>query len=312
MVTANAVLNDLTAFRSELQKQQIPYQHLLKLAWWRPLCDVAVDLLVVALAVAAVVYGSWWLAPLALVVIANRQRALGNILHDAAHRNLHRKRLVNDGITNALIAPLVFADLTAYRDTHFEHHLQLGHPSRDPDYLARLPGCQVSPLRNYARLAFSLRQWRGSIAGHLENSKVPLSRRLYIVGWWIVFAGLIHAAVGPKCLAAFLMLWILARATAFHLITMFREMCDHFGFTGTGVLSFTRDIVHGNAWYLLIHPRNNGYHLTHHLLPAVPYYNLPAAQKLFAEVPLYRQKGNVFKSYLLGPTPVASGWQTHG
>ncbi len=312
MVTGNAVYYDLTAFRSELQKQQVPYQHLLRLALWRPLRDVAIDLLVVALAAAAVVHGSWWLAPLALVVIANRQRALGNILHDAAHRNLHRKRLINDGITNALVAPLVFADLTAYRDTHFEHHLQLGDPSRDPDYLARLPGCLVSPLRNYARLAFSLQQWQGSIAGHLGDSKVPLNRKIYIVAWWVAFAGLIHAGLGTKYLAAFVLLWMLARATAFHLITMFREMCDHFGFTGTGVLSFTRDIVHGSVWYFLIHPRNNGYHLTHHLLPAVPYYHLPAAQKLFAEVPLYKQKGNVFNSYLLGPTPVASGWQTHG
>ncbi len=33
--------------------------------------------------------------------------------------------------------------------------------------------------------------------------------------------------------------------------------------------------VRGPARWL-VHPRNNGYHLTHHLLPAVPYYRLPS------------------------------------
>lgn len=312
MVTGNAVLDDLTAFRSELQKQQVPYQPLLKLILWRPLRDIAFDLLVVALTVGAVAYGSWWFAPVAVLLIANRQRALGNILHDAAHRNLHRTRLINDGLTYALIAPLVFADLAAYRNTHFEHHLQLGDPTKDPDYLTRLPGRLVSPLRNYARLIFSVTQWQGSIAGHLADSKVLLGQKTYIVVWWLVFSSIILAIAGMEYLVTFLALWMAARATAFHIITMFREMCDHFGFTESGVLGFTRDIVHGSFWYFLIHPRNNGYHLTHHLLPAVPYYRLRAAQKLFSQTPMYQQKGKVFTTYLLGPSPVASGWKTQG
>jgi fatty acid desaturase len=43
-----------------------------------------------------VVWVNELLAPLAVVLIANRQRALGNILHDAGHRNLWRDRRRND------------------------------------------------------------------------------------------------------------------------------------------------------------------------------------------------------------------------
>ena len=76
-----------------------------------------------------------WAAPIALLVLGNRQRALGNILHDAAHRNLTRKRLLNDLVTRALIAPLLFASLSHYRELHFRHHLDLGAQDADPDLI---------------------------------------------------------------------------------------------------------------------------------------------------------------------------------
>ena len=76
-----------------------------------------------------------WMSPFALLVLGNRQRALGNILHDAAHRNVTRDRRVNDLVTRALIAPLLFLSLPRYRDLHFRHHLDLGAPGTDPDLI---------------------------------------------------------------------------------------------------------------------------------------------------------------------------------
>ncbi len=86
-------------------------------------------------------------------------------------------------------------------------------------------------------------------------------------------------------------------------------MCDHFGLRPSGILSFTRDMVCHGFWRVLIHPRNNGYHLTHHLLPAVPYYRLPQAQRLFQQMPAYRDHATVCQAYFEGATAVTRDWQ---
>mgnify|MGYP003472294977 CR=1 FL=1 len=114
---------------------------------------------------------------------------------------------------------------------------------------------------------------------------------------------------GTHFTLAFLGLWLLARATVFHLITTLREMCDHFGLRPGGILSFTRDMAVRGPVRWLIHPRNNGYHLTHHLLPAVPYYRLPQAHALFRRLPVYREHGTVCDAYFSGPAAVVRAWE---
>ena len=105
-----------------------------------------------------------------------------------------------------------------------------------------------------------------------------------------------------------LALWLLSRATAFHAITMFREMCDHVGLAPGGIFSFTRDMTCRGPWRWLLHPRNNGFHLTHHLCPAVPYYLLPQAQKLFVQTPSYRKRAVVCDAYFGGWHSVTPSW----
>jgi fatty acid desaturase len=312
MIPSNAIFDDLAEFRRLLREQRAPYPQLLKLTLWRPLLGISVDWLTTLLAIAAVVHISWWLAPLAVVIIANRQRALGNILHDAGHRNLHRTPWVNDIITNLLVAPLMFGNLSSYRDAHIKHHLHLGDSERDPDFLPATEHRPAEWAENYARHVLSLKSWWGSVGGHLVTGQVTLFGRLYIVAWWSLFAWALNTLEGPDYLAAFAVLWFVARGTLFHLITIFREMCDHFGLRSGGVISFTRDILRHGVWYALIHPRNNGYHLTHHLLPAVPYYRLPEAQKVFSAMPVYQQRGQAFSSYFLGTNPVVAAWRTGG
>lgn len=304
------VARDLSAFRAELREQQMPYQSLLTLNVWKTFVDFVFDWTVILLSVATVVHVSWWLAPLAILAIANRQRAIGNTLHDAGHHSLHRSRKTNDLIASTLVAPVVFADVAHYRDTHFKHHLNLGDSALDPDYLTPPIHQPMKWMRNLARNVFSLKHWWRSVTGHLGVPEVPILRKVYIVGWWLVVGFLLKLAVGTEFLIAFVMLWTCALATAFHLITMFREMCDHFGLQPGGVFSFTRDISRDAAWFWLIHPRNNGYHLTHHLLPAVPYYRLSQAHRLFSQTAMYKGHGRTCPSYFLGAKPVVADWQS--
>src|SRR5690348_4332257 len=100
----------MSAFRAQLQARDVPLGPLLKRATWPPLRDIGFDILVVVLAV-AMARCCYALAPLAILMIGNRQRALGNLLHEGGHGNLHRSRQVNDAITRLLLAPALFASL---------------------------------------------------------------------------------------------------------------------------------------------------------------------------------------------------------
>ena len=134
MATRLQVLSDIALLRQSLRRAGNPHLPLLKLQGWRPALDVTVDITAIVAALLLALQEPW-AAPLALLILGNRQRALGNILHDAAHRNLTRNRLLNDLVTRALIAPLLFVSLSHYRELHFRHHLDLGAQGADPDLI---------------------------------------------------------------------------------------------------------------------------------------------------------------------------------
>jgi len=135
MESHSEVLADVAELRSQLRGGGGAHCALLRLNPIRPLSDAVIDWAIILCSVHAVVALSHWLVPLAVVVIANRQRALGNILHDAGHRNLWRDKRLNDFMARALVAPLLFASLSGYREAHFRHHLALGDIVGDPDLL---------------------------------------------------------------------------------------------------------------------------------------------------------------------------------
>ena len=308
MTTRSEVLCDIALLRQSLRRAGSPHLRLMKLQGWRPFMDVVVDIATIALALVLAVHQPWS-TPIAWLVLGNRQRALGNILHDGAHRNLSRNRVVNDLVTRALIAPLLFLSLPRYRELHFRHHLDLGAQDADPD-LIPIPAMKTRTwLAAVLANALSARAVFASTFGHLFDRAVPLAARVHILSWWATLFALLASVTDLGAAATMLGFWLAARATVFHAITTFREMCDHHGLVPGGVFSFTRDITSVGPLTVLLHPRNNAYHLTHHLLPAIPYYRLPKAQGVFATLPEYRQRATVCQSYFAGLGPAVASWQ---
>jgi len=214
------------------------------------------------------------------------------------------------GRRGALVAPLLFASISRYRETHFQHHLELGRKQGDPDLI---PGQDHLPsfwVVSYARCLLSWPTWLGSLGGHLLAKEVTLRSRAFIMGWWASFVGGLVMLGGGDFALAFVALWLLSRATLFHCITTFREMCDHFGLQPGGVFGFTRDMVCHGPWRWTIHPRNNGYHLTHHLLPAVPYYRLPEAHTLLSQLTLFENRSHICRAYFGSADAVTTEWQS--
>lgn len=277
---------------------------------WRAVFDIAVDWMMIGLSVLAVYQVGWTIAPIALLVIGNRQRALGNLLHEASHGNLSRDRRINDSLAHLLLAPALLNSLAVYRELHARHHGWLGNAQRDPDLLPPLAHEGDSWLRVYARYLAEFSIVRGSIMGHLMNGQCHHRPQLYIVAWWTVTTSplfVINAHLG----AIFLALWLGARITVFHAITTFREMTDHYGLKPGGIFSFTREIPDHGMLSTLIHPHHNGYHLTHHLFSAVPYHQLPKLHTQLMTLPAFSERAIVCPAYLDGQQSSVFEWGMH-
>ncbi len=274
----------------------------------RGLSVIAMDWTIVAAAALVVTQLGLMAVPAGLLLIGSRQRALGNILHDASHFSLARRHDVNDWITKIVLAPPLFLSLSSYRKAHTLHHLHLGIPSMDPDFIHDDTNKGKSAFRIYLKMLLSFEVWRTSVTGGMHGNH--RRQNLLIVAWWSAALLLLSSLVGVKTVPLFAGLWIGSRATVFHAITTFREMADHVGLAPGGIYSFTRNAPSSGVVRRLLHPHNNGYHLTHHLSPRTPFYRLPVAHEILKATPRYCAATHC-KTYLLGRSSVTSSWTRH-
>jgi fatty acid desaturase len=297
------VCDDLRHIRRAIDHLDLDKATIFQTSLLRSLSHLAIDWSCLCMALWAVMQWGWWAVPAALFVIGNRQRALGNVLHDLGHRNVSRRAKTNDFIAHTLVAPLLFADFEQYRKTHLAHHMHLGDPHRDPDYMESA-GSNRNCWRAtfYANLA-NPRAWFDTLAGDFVKP-LATQKLLYIVLWWTGLLACLSLVAGWQTAAVFCGLWVAARGTVFFLITLVREMCDHFGRTSGGIFQFSRDITARGILRYIVHPHNNGYHLTHHLLPTVPYYRLPTTHQALLNLGVFRQQACICTSYLFGKQSV--------
>ncbi|WP_213305903.1 fatty acid desaturase family protein [Paraburkholderia sacchari] len=304
ITTSASIIADQATIRSAIRGKFVAAPA----STWRSLRDIAFDWIVVGLIVWAVYRMGMLITPLAIVVIGNRQRALGNLLHEASHQNLSPQRPINDMIGTLLLAAPLLNSLPHYRRQHAKHHAWLGDLERDPDLIC----CTVNQgdcwLHVYIRVLRAYPAWKGSLLGHLTDRHITFDQRLTIVLWWFWFEAALAVLVGTHAAWLFLLLWIVARGTAFHAITTFREMTDHYGLNRRGIFEYTREVPDHGPVSILLHPHHNGYHVTHHLFPHIPYYALPRAHALLVQIPEFAKRARISNAYLHGQHACVDGW----
>ncbi|MFM0433746.1 fatty acid desaturase [Paraburkholderia aspalathi] len=309
---SSSVIADQTAMHAAITFADADWQ-VPSPSTFQSLFDILFDWTIIYVAVWGAYRIGTCMTVIAFVIVGNRQRALGNLLHEASHQNLSAQRKVNDWIGQLLLAPALLADLAVYRFQHARHHVWLGDPIRDPDYLPRSPHKHYRWFGAYGYMLRDPSTWIGSLFGHLAGKRLSLSRWLAIILWWTALESVLYLLDGRHFAVLFLTIWVIAKATVFHAITTFREMNDHYGLESGGIFRHTRETPNLGLLSVLLHPHHNGYHLTHHLFPHVPYYHLPRTHARLRQVPFFNRLAIVCDDYVKGPNACVDGWgQAHG
>lgn len=164
-------------------------------------------------------------------------------LHEAAHRNLHPRRKVNDLLTDLFVSGPVGMDVGSYRPVHFDHHRHLGTPDDteisyfDPlnirFVVESLLG--VKALRTLRRRSRVLKKkaapppsWRKRLVfayGAALNGALVLF--LALGGWWPVACA-----------------WIIGVAAFFPFFGALRQLLEHRDELASSDVDYT-ETVHG-------------------------------------------------------------------
>ncbi|RYZ15234.1 MAG: hypothetical protein EOO70_07105, partial [Myxococcaceae bacterium] len=158
------------------------------------------------------VHVSWFLLPVALVLVGSRQRALGNRLHDAAHGNMLKGRVLNQRVAALMCGLPLFEDFETYRNAHLRHHAYLGHAQKDPDYLSvpEAPaGRAHSAWSLYVFFVTDVKLWRDSVLATLFRA--PVAHRWRVLAGWTGVLGALGLLAGAGAALSFAGLWLLSK-----------------------------------------------------------------------------------------------------
>jgi fatty acid desaturase len=302
-----AIVKDIRRVRKALRQRNLDsaLKALERTSLSRLSFTIAMDWLVIFAAWYSVAFVSLWLLPVSIIIVGNRQRALGNLLHDFSHWNPvmfgRSARLVADLLT----AMPLFEFLDIYKSLHQPlHHDHLG-MADDPDFIHSDAVRGQSWFRVLLSKLFSRTMWSGNCFGYFPRISWWQVTKLTL--WWLGLMGLLYVVAGIEGAALFLLVWFVAKATVFHLITTFREISDHVGLVPGTLIGFTRNHAMKGLAGLFWHPHYNGAHLAHHIDPGIPYYNIKRANELFMACEEYRN-GHHCDGYFFGDHPAVDCW----
>lgn len=218
------------------------------------------------------------------LLIARALRGLEVMVHVGSHYNISRNRKVNDAIANFLCAWPSFSLLSRYRKFHLPHHTRFG-THADPDR-ARFEKMGFAELsRTRPRRFFSqifklvpryLFDWYSVIGSDPWTLLAGLGSHTLL---FLLPLGLIFSSVGTA-----VMLWllyiVLPLVLVLPVLRIIAEAAEH-NYREDNIFdaSYTND-----GWvHWLLHPHNDGLHVLHHLVPAIPHHHLRQAQRFLEE-----------------------------
>ncbi len=254
----------------------------------------------IAQVLACVALGTWllqgpitWGTGIAVGVlvflIATRLRGFNNIIHECSHYTFSNTRDDNR-VLGSVCAALILGSFRDYRDEHLTHHAHLGDYDKDMD----LHGIQALHLEAPLTPKTVLRHIATPFLGlHFPYYLNPNFSSKDGLVYWILKMSLVGAAmvfllVDP--LAALIMVW-LPHLWVFTALNYWTDCIDHGGLVEAGEeLESSRNFIVPQPIRAILFPRNDCFHLVHHLFPQIPARHLESCHHKLLENPVYRER----------------------
>ncbi|MBK1697922.1 hypothetical protein CKO21_11780 [Rhodovibrio salinarum] len=226
-------------------------------------------------------------AVMALIVfIATRLRGLNNIVHECSHYTFTRSIRANVAF-GRIAAVVLLGAFRKYEREHATHHTFLGDRMHDKDF------------ENLQVFRIDAPVTRGSLLRHVVTPLLCLHIRRYFPvdlsfedgrGVGIAKMALL-AAVGAGAWLAPLTTVLMVLVPYLYVMTAinyWNDCVDHAGLIGeSDDLYASRNLILPQPVRALLFPRNDCYHLVHHLFPSVPVQHLPACHRRLMTDPVY-------------------------
>lgn len=234
--------------------------------------------------------------------LALRLRSLHNIIHECSHSAFHAREDVNRWV-GGLLCILLVRDFQTYKLEHGTHHRFLGNYDKDLDLRA------VRHLDLHKQPGFPISLER---AFHPDFVRAYLPRFSFSSMQRFVGSLLLIAVIATFASAPWpgRLLTLLAGYFVFYPVVLYlMDIVDHGGlFKNERMLQQTRNLIVDSLLFKWIFfPRNDFYHLIHHLYPRMPVKFFPNAHKKLLEQPEYA----ALMHYAFGKGPAQSSYTKH-
>ena len=252
----------------------------------------------------------WVLYVASVIVIGARQHALLILVHEAAHFRISQNKGRNELFSDLFCAfPLGIAT-EIYRNLHLRHH-QYINTAKDPDWKIiqnveewRWPKAKLSALWIFFSDLIGLGAHK-VLAILIRYS--PFRRIIYkksikiqpgvFLRFVVFYAIAILILTFFDLWFLFFLFWVVPLLTALLPISRLRAIAEHMVVECEHELNSTRHVDCNRFERFLVAPLNVNYHLTHHLYPSIPCYNLPEMHKILMREEVFRDNAHLTAGY---------------
>lgn len=233
---------------------------------------------------------------LCIVFIGTRMRALGNIVHECAHFSFVPKRHANI-IIGKILCAIEFSNFTEYQKSHFLHHRYLGNPQKDEDmqaYLKLISHIPLSQTKKWRWYRICLSAFNPvNLINMFKKSLSLFGHETWLNALQALYMGVLLFLLYYFGIEMFLLFYIFPLLFTYQQMKIMSDLCDH------DLVYFDKDIKYRTRNHIfripflnwIFFPRNDAYHLVHHLYPSLPTRHFKARHRaLLQEDKIYAQK----------------------
>lgn len=249
-----------------------------------------------ATAYMVVTMNTWYVSLIGYPLMGILLHGIGASTHESVHNLLSKNRVINNILGFVSGLPLLLSK-EAFKVIHLKHH-KYTREKDDPDNV-------LNVTSNKKLLSVIFYAWM-LIGGPIYILTAPFTalkltksvkQRLQIIGEYLIIWTMLLVCISVLQdmgkINILFDVWLIP-ALLGSLLVNIRGISEHSMIKATNALTKSRTVLSNKVISFLYF--NGNYHLEHHLLPNVPWYNLPKAHALFKDE-LYKNGAHITPSY---------------